>query len=1395
METIDMTKQVEATEVQVTVEETNKGEIKMRNRAMFNKVECAEIESASEQLSAIVMNKMGINSPLSSVFLGKDIDQLVVNGAHEQFEATKDGQVLEVPFHTLHGKQLISLLMFQIPSQYEAFKQTKQFAVLQSMDLQSRLTAKAKVHGRKTRDSVLMGAINTADVYIVKGTEVLFKYDDMDEMDASTHVIRQVGRRNKVVVNEDIRFVVAKDMRPEYLHSTNTLFQKMTLSLAVHRFATILNKRMVEVRVKKEAAIDGMTFSINEPQRMILLEEMCIIDSGGAGQATPYDNEINEALFAKIEVVQSTTGELELGSTLATDEAVKSYGSYFKSMSQARTGGAMAVDSLENAVKYLEATGHDHNAHSADHFTVDAEGNKMYTGFKSVNMTKAYKRLVVTGSNGTTPTKGFLASFQDPKSVIKTTEELNGLQYDKIVVTNKADKTYTIVVLEDFYSYIDKSQPFLYNKVGQDGLVGIVEFTEWDNPQAIEKLLRHLASDGSGYVDAKTTHHLRQESLISQNDAFQIRMSHSIKGAVIQFDLICELFGANMVLTEGMVKASQIEYDLKKRGMQIFVVGQRKDGPDGIWLSSQATQQMHLTLEELQQAVNNSVDFVSNAINQKMPDDLLAMIDASDDETDTEYAVTDYIRLAKEVDAVLDEQYIIDQEVQLAIRKLNKLLDAKVFIENARTRYMFTDPFAIYNAAKAGRYQILPEDAVLKANEIVTPSKKDEGFYQQTGEVVSCRFPLSAVHEIPVLDAVVASEYETIVESGLWQGCTFFDAFSWAVETQAGADFDGDGSAVIFDSLFVEAVKRAQSGMFGGHKVLPLIDGYGEYVDGEAVNFDKGCPTYVPKSSEDEEGTQDVESGPQTINGFEVEDRSVVYDPVELVTEQDKFKLLSAMAEVSKDITVTTLDESLIGQIANRVMVATDLLSRSVLNKKERTEIEKDLMLLAVAGRWEIDRPKHGGAYLEMPVIAKLFRIFNALKLDETQLDFSTAKKEEILKSMKKQYSHIFAPMINKINEKAVVIGFSVKKPQWLASQKDEYGIKNDDSLYENIFGSQVNDTATISYSEMKIIELCEQFAGSSDKANNIRGLISNNMEMGLLNSTNAKRVVQAIYEAYKVKEDARRLEQGQFILEAEKELEDSKEFQRKNKLSMTSAKKNAVIRKHYRDEMTTFKVARELLQAEFRKEMYLTAMELRLDVRSLVGALYLVIQGATGQGTSSYSKDGSEFRFRTVNGFIALPFELFEEEMNSLISGKISETYFMPQDTTFTMLQTRLMNQPVASAGLFASEANQDNSLKVRVVNPKPQQEGKTYELNKSCRVAIKPIMHNGQARMAMHFLNGVCELEEAMDVTREDSAYIAFAPEQFQMSGIYEMPLVSITFSKGAESAVIRFDESVQL
>lgn len=1363
---------------------------------VFNATSLEFINAVSKEIRNSV-GAMGLTSPLFSQFIGSDAVSLTADGRRGKFVvrravsaapevATQEPVFTEeaIQFSSKTGKQIMTFLVVILPALNKKYAESKEFQDLQSMNLKGRLVSKLKAHEERKKTTVLMSALNMADVYVTVNGKVFGQLIHIEEDDLMDIVFteKEINGKKELITRKGVEFRAAKDTRPEHLLSKHTLFAQNADSLGVNRFATAKKKKVQTIEVIRTYAASGITSDIREPRKVLMLGELLSID----GNKLPFNENngrVAKAVFSAITVLHRENGELAIGEDVSGENGT-TFSTYMKSVSQSRQSGAIGFTSLDDVIMYFLGTGQDEIAYMKKH--KDKEGEE--TGYNVVSVNKASKRFALGLSDGKKPSKGLLSRFNksDLKSVKFFKPGERGVRGEikpaYIELINKRDEKITIAITEDFTSQIQAGNDFLLNKLDEDNAFqGIEKFNHWNNKKAIKELLTRNLTDGAGAHSFKMTNELRAAGVLNSHDAFQLRVSVGVKGASHEHDPLCELFECDFLLTAGMVKAEEIIRDIRNNGFQLFVVGQRKDGADGAWIASQATQQYGMTVDELKGAVGSTFAHTVKAIDNRIAGGLLAIVNAAEEEESNEFDITGYLRLAEEFSGIMDEQYIMDEVVVMAVKKLNKVLDSKFFVERARSRYMFTDPLALLNAATAGRYNVLPEDCVLGAYEVVAPSIKDGKPFMEIGRAKSTRFPITIPHEAPVVNAVAPDAYKPYIEKGLWQGCVFYDAMTWVVAQQAGADHDGDSAILIFDEVVVTAHERMVRDLFAGQQFLPVIDCYVKYdKEGNAIDFEMGCPTYVTELTAKEKTVEEM----QIVKGFRVHGYDILTQPGEFngrKGEKRRREFLEVVAEMNREITVNTIETSFIGMIANYAMILTDLLSRTgedngfLLSEEQRNKVQIDLLALCVAGRWEIDRPKHGGAYMEMPMMKELFSNFEVVNFDEVQVKWTKEAKYSYLYEEKGVYANLYQEIVRK----GVIQGFRVVKPHWLASQKDENGPVRENSMFQEVLG----------YSNHLMVALCDKYQkGHSNTAkNNIRAHIKHNMDLDPAKKEIAKYIVTALYTEYSNKEQGRSAAEKMFKAELQAQLQEAGAFGKKNVDVMTKAKINAKLRKHEQVELAKFSNARDILKGEFRKEMYVTAKKLDMDIRTLVGVLYLVINGQKRNDSASFSKDGREYRFRPSNGFISIPFEVFAEEMQALLSGKVSETYFMPFDTSFTLLKTSLL--PEGMEITVPAVAPSSNTMKVRVFTPTQSNVNKTVSPNRQIRMAVRHEDINGVVRSVAYFLKNTCQAEDVWAVTREDAIFGGSAPAHFT-AGIWSVHVDTITFNEDGTVAHIVFN-----
>lgn len=90
---------------------------------------------------------------------------------------------------------------------------------------------------------------------------------------------------------------------------------------------------------------------------------MCTFDGSAS---LPFGEEVNgavlKAVFSEVSVLHREDGQLEIGSVVSEEETF-SYKTYAKSMSQARSNGAVGFKTLEDVITYFLGTGQDERAY------------------------------------------------------------------------------------------------------------------------------------------------------------------------------------------------------------------------------------------------------------------------------------------------------------------------------------------------------------------------------------------------------------------------------------------------------------------------------------------------------------------------------------------------------------------------------------------------------------------------------------------------------------------------------------------------------------------------------------------------------------------------------------------------------------------------------------------------------------------------------------------------------------------------------------------------------------------------------------------------------------------------------------------------------------------------
>lgn len=1307
----------------------NKGEKEiMVNTTLINKDQLNKMEKDTLFMQDFFKGNV---KTLSQIIGSLDaVKYMIVDTVKNAFVIKEENKARLIPFGKTKGQELISVIAEYLPRALskEELDNNKAYKRLKDLNLLNYKGVNYVPPMTRKRDTAIVLSAVLQDTYVVINGEVVGLFATM----AKDEDFGSLIFNDKMEVKENITFVSAKDLRLNHMNSVHSAYQKQAMNLAMHKVANYngITKQVVDVKTKHFSG--ALTYTLEKPMSSYVFGKMCFID----GNITTSLDEAEEnvllaAMFDRVQFVHRENGILNGGERINPSEVLE-LRAYIRSMAQARTKGAVGFESLDSAANFLIATGQLDKAYAK-------EGKD---GLYVLDVDKAYKRFFLGGSSGQIADKGILSANFIAQCKVETFQfgELHTFGEIKpayVVFTHKVTgETFTIALIEDFTTTLTRGEngenDFLINVLDENNaLLRLEEFKYWNVDEA-RKILEINATDGQAFHNGRIDAAARSAKALNRFSTFQFRFGIANKGNSLRCDMITDYLKADLVLTESTVKAGfdpeTLANEIKENGFYLYIVGQRKDSEDGLFVASQATQTYNFTESELIQLHKDSIAFVKNAMDTRNAAELMEVLDVAKEAQEDEFATFDFLRIAKQLPAVLNEQYFKDDVASLIVKRMNQLLDSRVYAKKARPRYMFIEPMAIFNAMKRGSYTIIEEDKVLNHNEVIAPSLVGDKYELEVGEAAATRFPCSVVHESPVVTAVYNEEYARMAQEYAWGGLVFFDAKSWVVQRMAGADFDGDSCILIFDAPFVAALKRTQSKLFAGLRVLPCIDAY--VVEG-GVEFGTGCPTYVTEENKTKKAA-DVKE----VNDFiSVSGSKVIFDNNRLAgekEEENRFELAKAVASVANVKTIHSIESSLIGIIANQIMILTDLLTQNVLTREEVLEVETDLLLLRSKGAWEIDRPKHGGAYLEMPIYQDQDNRLSPLRFKAKELGLTNEEKYARLADEKKALRHVFKPEYKMIDGKKVLTGFSMKKPSWLASQKAEFGLYNAESTFQKAYDF-VSGTEKV---EGALQVLCNELAiENKGQNNNILNLVRPQMKIDASVITAMENALMPVYSEYAARELDRSRRENMFKTGAHNEMKENGVYRGKDFDSITSARKNAKLRTvaEYVAELDQFKAEKEILKARLRKDVYEIAANNGWDVRYLVGTLYMLIKRNTSNSKEAYvpyRMDGREVRFVGAgSGNVSVCFEVFGEEMKSLLLDDVETTSFIPTNTDFVLVED----------ASFVEEATQNSvahlpqhSVKVRVLAPNANLNGKTVQVN-----AVKPVSITEQnGKLVMNFL-----------------------------------------------------------
>ena len=654
----------------------------------------------------------------------------------------------------------------------------------------------------------------------------------------------------------------------------------------------------------------------------------------------------------------------------------------FASSSQTRKGEIVCKRRDVSYFDYLKQIGFDIRA-----FEVEKDGR---ITIKSVD--KMSKRVKQTASSSTGRT--FLKGFKFV-SEAKVPYELHGQTVEGTLITMKNNKGVLAegLILPDF-------------EVEQEVMTYLPMFSSKGIAiQRRTQLIRKKVTDGSHYFDYEFAKRYGFADEFGQlRFVEQFRGGPAIKGLAVMIPGFRRQLDVDFILFEGGIKGDAV-VSFKTGNLDFAVLnrGREEEVCPGVKFSRQITSAIQneamvqgLT-DDTKELIEKVLNFDPVALEQ-----FLNIKDTDPDEVDLDVDQLTTALYSVGRATFLKSYTLRKKMLDLASSALQQFANgSRLYAKDSKFAFMLSDPFAVMFYLRQGILGAKKADVTdyvgIKPDHVLSPELRLEGgeevFRINTDRLALFRFPFLHSTEArvvnPTRDLFHNAEskrwYEGLVLSGFIQGVVIYSIWDMNAEGQSGADYDGDLTVATKNPHIVNNLNS--SDLFLDYSIIEQTDGTQTILD--------GCP--FPGSDFDLASLL----RPAELEWMKEHDvmlsRGGISGPAELSNTPDWVNLVAGL---SARVARATLVGNDIGRLTNisltishivsalkttysQLLAVTDLDVEPAASaiRQEITGYNKLNMLLAVAIRWEVDKAKHGGAYMkEMPFLEALL---GKVELDE----------------------------------------------------------------------------------------------------------------------------------------------------------------------------------------------------------------------------------------------------------------------------------------------------------------------------------------------------------------------------------------------------------------------------
>lgn len=546
---------------------------------------------------------------------------------------------------------------------------------------------------------------------------------------------------------------------------------------------------------------------------------------------------------------------------------------------------------------------------------------------------KAATRVELSNSAGTQT--DLFAGYTFFSKSIKDFDYFGEAVFAEVVCLKHATKEDIIIAFlpEDFT--VRTEETVLMMKQDKRGSHFELLASEFDKP----------ASDGTLLADP------RLMRTIGLKGAATVRSTPVLKGLLAQFPGLKRQLGFDLVVFGGAIKADPIPY-FQSNEMNFFILSEARTHDKG---SVDLARQVALrtfgakNLKEAHDKVTALTEAVESLNIAEVEKYIHLGKEASEVEENEDPMVLDLFNANRELFLKDDSQR---RRLRTYLRKqISKYqYGKKVILEDAVWRHMISDPYAMVHYLKQGKLGVVRETEEKKG---IVGIRRDSGltFYKgklMEGNVVLYRSPF--LHEFEARKLNLGNVTTQSMEyynrhAKYFTGLMVFSIWDMHAEGMSGADYDGDQCIVTWNTSVVENTPNHP--LFLDYSVInDTIVGGVPFKAGKDVDysfFTEGDVDFLNRKgiSFNAQGTFFVATGLKLT-----------------------WKIEELLWKASAYISMQMLTQNMVGMLTNASDTVIEYMT-TVTDKKAIAKLDKLSLFLAAGVRWEVDKPKHGGAFYD----------------------------------------------------------------------------------------------------------------------------------------------------------------------------------------------------------------------------------------------------------------------------------------------------------------------------------------------------------------------------------------------------------------------------------------------